>query len=98
MQLRTSAVDTHAMKILALAYEDRLIETMICGTVLCVHTTYTLCGWARSEASKCGTKMVGGSSIGAGEEVLTLSSPRRKGGFTVPGRPLARGCAQDRGY
>jgi hypothetical protein len=28
--------------------------------------------------------------------VLTSLSLRRKGGFTVSGRPLARGCAQDR--
>jgi hypothetical protein len=49
-------------------------------------------------ARKYGTKLVGGSSIGAGDgEVLTSRSPRRKGGFTVPGRPLAGGCAQDPG-
>jgi hypothetical protein len=29
-----------------------------------------------------------------GEEVLTSRPPRRKGGFTVPGQPLAGGCAQ----
>jgi hypothetical protein len=32
-----------------------------------------------------------------GKEVLTSHSPRCKGGFTVPGRPLAGGCAQDPG-
>jgi hypothetical protein len=32
-----------------------------------------------------------------GKEVLTSCFPRRKGGFTVPGRPLAGGCAQDSG-
>jgi hypothetical protein len=32
-----------------------------------------------------------------GEELLTSRSSRRKGGFTVLGRPLARGCAQDPG-
>jgi hypothetical protein len=31
------------------------------------------------------------------EEVPTSRSPRRNGGFTVPGRPLAGGCAQDLG-
>jgi hypothetical protein len=30
-----------------------------------------------------------------GKEVPTSRSARRKGGFTVPGRPLAGGCAQD---
>jgi hypothetical protein len=29
--------------------------------------------------------------------VLTSHSLRCKGGFTVPGRPLAEGCAQDPG-
>jgi hypothetical protein len=32
-----------------------------------------------------------------GKEVPTSHFPRRKGGFTVPGRPLAGGCAQDPG-
>jgi hypothetical protein len=32
-----------------------------------------------------------------GKEVLTSCSSRRKGGFTVPGRPLAGGCVQDPG-
>jgi hypothetical protein len=32
-----------------------------------------------------------------GEEVLTSCSPRRMGGFTVPGQPLVGGCAQDPG-
>jgi hypothetical protein len=32
-----------------------------------------------------------------GKEVLTSCSPRRKGGFIVPGRPLAGGCAQNPG-
>jgi hypothetical protein len=35
-------MDTHVMKMLASAYEDRLRVTMICGTMLSVHTTYTL--------------------------------------------------------
>jgi hypothetical protein len=32
-----------------------------------------------------------------GQEELTSRSPRRLGGFTVPGRPLVGGCAQDPG-
>jgi hypothetical protein len=32
-----------------------------------------------------------------GKEVLTSRSPRRMGGFTVPGRPPVGGCAQDLG-
>jgi hypothetical protein len=32
-----------------------------------------------------------------GKEVLTSRSPRRMGGFTVPGRPPVGGCAQDPG-
>jgi hypothetical protein len=32
-----------------------------------------------------------------GKEVLISRSPRRKGGFTVPGRPPGGGCAQDPG-
>jgi hypothetical protein len=32
-----------------------------------------------------------------GKEVLASRSPRRKGDFTVLGRPLAGGCAQDPG-
>jgi hypothetical protein len=32
-----------------------------------------------------------------GKEVLTSRSLRHKGGFTVPRRPLAGGCAQDLG-
>jgi hypothetical protein len=32
-----------------------------------------------------------------GKEVLTSRSPRHMGGFTVPGRPLVEGCAQDPG-
>jgi hypothetical protein len=44
MQLQTTAVETHATKMLASATEDRMRETMICGTMLSVHTTYPLCG------------------------------------------------------
>jgi hypothetical protein len=32
-----------------------------------------------------------------GKGVLTSRSLRRMGGFTVPGRPLVGGCAQDPG-
>jgi hypothetical protein len=32
-----------------------------------------------------------------GKKVLTSRSPRRMGGFTVPGRPPMGGCAQDLG-
>ena len=59
-------------------------------------------GWP--EASKCGIKPVGGQSINAGEEVADLMfletqdlEGSRWGGFTVSGRPLAGGCAQDSG-
>jgi hypothetical protein len=73
-------VDTHVTKMLASAYKDRLRVTMICRTILSVHITYPLCGWVRSRASKCGTKLVGGSSIGAaGEDAdLTFSETQRR--------------------
>jgi hypothetical protein len=35
-------------KMLASAYEDHLRVTMICGTMLSMHTTYTLCRWVQS--------------------------------------------------
>jgi hypothetical protein len=54
------------MKMLTSAYEDQLRVTMICGTILSVHTTYPLCGRIWSGASGSGTKPVGGSIIGAG--------------------------------
>jgi hypothetical protein len=54
------------MKMLASAIEDRVQVTMICRTMLSVHTTYPLCGWVQSGTSKCGTKPVGGLSISAG--------------------------------
>jgi hypothetical protein len=78
------------MKMLASAIEDRVRVTMTSGTMLSMHTTYPLRGWARSGASKYGTKPIQG--IKQGKEVLTSRSPRRKGGFIVPGRPLAGGC------
>jgi hypothetical protein len=71
-------------KMLALSYEDRLRVTMICGTKLSLHTIYPLCGWARSGASKCGTKPVGGSSINAGGGGADLTFLGRKGGFRDP--------------
>jgi hypothetical protein len=90
-------VNMHVTKLLTPTYEDRLRVTMISGTMLRVHTTYPLCGWVRSGASKYGTKLVGVSSIGAGGGGTDLTSPKTQGGFTVPGRPLAEGCAQDPG-
>jgi hypothetical protein len=45
VHLRTIAVETHVMKMLASAVEDSVRVTMICGTMLSVHTTYALCGW-----------------------------------------------------
>jgi hypothetical protein len=85
VQLRTTAVDTHVTKMLALAYEDRLRVTMICGTMLSVHTTYPLCGWARSEASKCDTKPVGGLSIDAGGGGADLTFPEMQERLHSPG-------------
>ena len=38
-----------------------------------MHTTYPLCGWIRSKASKCGAKPVGGCSIGAGGAGVDLT-------------------------
>jgi hypothetical protein len=66
-------------KMLASAIEDRVRVTMICGTMLSVHTTYPLCGWVRSGASKCGAKPVGGSSIGAGGGGTDLTSSETQG-------------------
>jgi hypothetical protein len=40
--LWTIAVETHVTKMLTLAIEDRMRVTMICGTMLSVHTTYPL--------------------------------------------------------
>jgi hypothetical protein len=67
------------MKMLASATEDWVRVTMICGTKLSVHTTYPLCRWARSGASKYGTKLVGGWSIGAGGGAADLTSPETQG-------------------
>jgi hypothetical protein len=75
VQLCTTAVETHVTKMLASVIEDRMRVTMICGTMLSVHTTYPLCGWARSGTSMCGTKPVGGSSIGAGGGGTDLTFP-----------------------
>jgi hypothetical protein len=71
-------------KMLAPAYEDRLRVTMISGTMLSVHTTYLLCGWARCGASKYGTKPIGGSSIGAGgggADLISLRDAREASQF-----------------
>jgi hypothetical protein len=53
------------MKMLALASKDR-VSGPGDGTMISVRTTYPLCGQVRCGASKCGTKLVGGLSIGAG--------------------------------
>jgi hypothetical protein len=85
MQLRTVAVATHMMKMLASANEDRVRVTMISGTMLSVHTTSPLRGWAQSKASKYSTKPVGGSSIGAGEGGADLTFPETQGRLHNPG-------------
>jgi hypothetical protein len=85
VQLRTIAVETHVTKMLASAIEDQLSVTMISGTMLSMHTTYPLCGWVWSGASKCGTKLVGGSSIGAGGGGANVMSPEIQGRLHSPG-------------
>ena len=68
-----------------------------------VHTTYPLCGWIQSEASKHGAKPVGGCSIGAGGAGVDLTFPDSRDSWESysrwlhsPGRPLARERAQTR--
>jgi hypothetical protein len=73
------------MKMLVSAVEDSVRVTMICGSMLSVHTTYPLCGWVRSGASKCGTKLVGGSSISAGGGGADLMFPEMQGRLHSPG-------------
>jgi hypothetical protein len=90
-------VDTHVTKLLAPAYKDWLRVTMISGTMLSMHTTYPLCEWARSRASKYSTKPVGGSSIGAGGGGADLTSPKTQGRLHSPGATSLGGCAQDPG-
>jgi hypothetical protein len=85
VQLQTTVVETHMTKMPTLAVKDRVRVTMTCGNMLSVHTTYPLWGWARSGASKCGTKMVGGSGVGAGEEGADLTFPKTHGRLHSPG-------------
>jgi hypothetical protein len=72
-------------KMLVSANEDRMEVTMISGTMLSVHTTYALCGWVWFRASKYGTKLVGGLSIGAGEGGADLTFPETQGRLHSPG-------------
>ena len=57
-QRRTIMVDASLTKMLALASKERAIGFGD-KTMLSMHTTYLLCGWIWSQASKCGTKPVG---------------------------------------
>jgi hypothetical protein len=93
------------MKMLTSAIEDLVRVTMISGTLLSVHTTYPLCRWARSGASKYGTKLVGGSSIGIGGGGDDLTSPEMQGRLHCPGatscgrmRPRPEKAGWYRGY
>ena len=43
-----------------------------------MHTTYPLCRWIRSEASKRGAKPVGRCSISAGEAGVDLTFPNSR--------------------
>jgi hypothetical protein len=85
VQSQNTVVETLMTKIPASAVKDRVRVTITCGNMFSVHTTYPLCGWARSGASKRGTKPVGGSSIGAGEEGANLTFPETHGRLHSPG-------------
>ena len=50
-----------------------------------MHTTYPLCGRIRSEASKCGTKPVGGYGISAGGGGVDLAFPESQVRLHSPG-------------
>jgi hypothetical protein len=89
VQLRTIAVDTHVTKMLASASKDR-VSGPGGGTMLSVHTTYPLCGWVQSGASTCGTKPIGGLSIGAGGGGADLTFPETQGQLHSPGATSCR--------
>ena len=57
------------------AYKEPVGVTMISGTFVSMHTTYPLCGWIRSKASKRGAKPVGGCSISARGAGVDLAFP-----------------------
>ena len=65
-----------------------------------VHTTYPLCGWIWSEASKCGAKPVGGCSISAGGEGVDLMFPDSRDSWESYARwlhsPGATSCERTR--
>jgi len=65
-----------------------------------VHTTYPLCGWIRSEASKRGAKPVGGCSIGAGGAGVDLTFPDSRDSWESYSRwlhsPGATSCERTR--
>jgi hypothetical protein len=42
VQLWATVVETHITKMPASAAKDRVRVTMVCGNMLCVHTTYLL--------------------------------------------------------
>jgi hypothetical protein len=84
VQLQTFVVDTYVTKMLVSVGKDR-VSGPGDGTMISVHTTYPLCGWVRSEASKCGTKPVGGSSISEGEGGADLTFPKTQGRLHSPG-------------
>jgi hypothetical protein len=55
------------------------------GIMISVHTIYPLCVWVWSEASKCGTKPLGGSSIDEGGGGDDLTFPEMQGSLHSPG-------------
>jgi hypothetical protein len=67
-------------KMLASTIEDQLRVTM-----LSMHMTYPLCGWVQFGASKCGIKLVGELSIGAGGGDAYLTSPEMQDRLHSPG-------------
>jgi hypothetical protein len=83
VQSQTTAVDTHGTKKLASASKDQ-DNGPSDGTMLSVHTTYPLCRWVRHDASKYGTKLVGGSSIGARGGGADLTFPETQGRLHSP--------------
>jgi hypothetical protein len=95
VQLRTTAVETHVMKMLASVIEDQVRVTMICGAMLRVHTTYPLFGWVRSGASKYSTKPIRGSGIDAGGGGADLTSPEMQGRLHSPGATSCGKMRQD---
>ena len=98
-QRRTIMVDASLTKMLALASKERAIGFGD-KTMLSMHTTYPLCGWIRSEASKRGAKPVGGCSISAGGAGVDLTFPDSRDSWESYSRwlhsPGATSCERTR--